>query len=75
MTVLSAGSPPRPRGAERKPRRRRKWTGWGFVGPFLLVFLFALVAPVGYAIYLSLYQNKLIGGNKFVGPRELHRRR
>ncbi|HWG25113.1 sugar ABC transporter permease [Actinospica sp.] len=67
MTVLSADSPPRTRGTELKRRRRRKWTGWGFVGPFLLVFLFVLVAPVGYAIYLSLYQNKLIGGNKFAG--------
>ena len=67
MTVLSADSPPRSQGAERKPRRRRKWTGWGFVGPFLLVFLFVLVAPVGYAIYLSLFQDKLIGGNKFSG--------
>ena len=67
MTVLSADSPSRTRGPGEKPRRRRKWTGWGFVGPFLAVFLFAMVAPVGYAIYLSLYQNKLIGGNKFAG--------
>lgn len=67
MTVLSADSPPRSRKSELRPRSRRKWTGWGFVLPFLLVFLFAMVAPVGYAIYLSLYQNKLIGGNKFAG--------
>jgi len=67
MTVLPADSPPRTRGTERKPRRRRKWTGWGFVGPFAVVFLFVLVAPIVYAIYLSLYQNKLIGGNKFAG--------
>jgi len=37
------------------------------VGPFLLVFLFVLVAPVGYAVYLSLFQDKLIGGNRFAG--------
>jgi multiple sugar transport system permease protein len=37
------------------------------VGPFLVVFLFALVAPVVYAVYLSLYQNRLIGGNRFAG--------
>jgi multiple sugar transport system permease protein len=37
------------------------------VGPFLVIFLFVLVAPVGYAIYLSLFQDKLIGGNKFAG--------
>jgi multiple sugar transport system permease protein len=67
MTVLPADSPPRTRGTERKPRRRRKWTGWGFVGPFLAVFLFVLVAPIVYAIYLSLFQDKLIGGNRFSG--------
>ena len=48
-------------------RQRRSWSGWGFVAPFMVVFLFALVAPVVYAIYLSLFQDKLIGGNSFVG--------
>jgi len=67
MTVLSAGSPPRTRGTELKPRRRKKWTGWGFIGPFLLVFAFVLVAPICYAVYLSVFQDKLIGGNKFAG--------
>jgi multiple sugar transport system permease protein len=45
---------------------KAKWTGWGFVGPFLAVFAFALVAPIGYAIYLSLFRQQLIGGNSFV---------
>jgi multiple sugar transport system permease protein len=67
MTVLSTGSTPATRGAQPRPRRRRRWTGWGFVGPFLAAFLFALVAPVIYALYLSLFQDKLIGGNKFAG--------
>lgn len=61
-TSAAAASP----GAVRRPRRRRRWTGWGFVGPFLAVFAFALVAPVGYAIYLSLFRQQLIGGNAFV---------
>jgi multiple sugar transport system permease protein len=43
------------------------WAGWGFIGPFMLAFLFTLVAPVIYAIYLSAYQTKLIGGTSFVG--------
>jgi len=66
MTVLSSGALP---GIEAggRPRRRRSWTGWGFVGPFLVVFVFALVAPIGYAVYLSLFQDKLIGGNRFSG--------
>ena len=70
MTVLSTGAAPATRKqGERRRRspRRRRWTGWGFIGPFLAVFLFALVAPVLYAVYLSLFQNKLIGGNRFAG--------
>ncbi len=66
MTVLSAGSSPGTQ-VPKRHRRRRSWMGWSFVGPFLAVFLFALVAPVVYAIYLSLYQDKLIGGNRFTG--------
>jgi multiple sugar transport system permease protein len=46
---------------------RRRWTGWGFVAPFLAVFAFALIVPIGYAVYLSLFRQQLIGGNAFVG--------
>jgi multiple sugar transport system permease protein len=56
-----------PRRGTRQPRRRRSWKGWGFVGPFLAVFTVALVAPVGYALYLSLFRDQLIGGNTFTG--------
>jgi multiple sugar transport system permease protein len=45
---------------------KAKWTGWGFVGPFLAVFAFALAAPIAYAIYLSLFRQQLIGGNTLV---------
>jgi multiple sugar transport system permease protein len=55
----------RPRPA--RARGRARWTGWGFVGPFLAVFAFALILPIGYAIYLSLFRQQLIGGNAFVG--------
>ncbi|MEU0811521.1 sugar ABC transporter permease [Streptomyces sp. NPDC005970] len=48
-------------------RDRRSWTGWGFVGPFVAVFALVFLAPIGYSIYLSLFQDKLIGGNTFVG--------
>src|SRR6266571_3397263 len=47
--------------------RRTSRAGWVFTGPFLAVFAFALVAPIGYAIYLSLFRHQLIGGNTFVG--------
>ena len=71
MTVhpaVTAGAPALPR-RRRSPRRsgRQRWTGWGFVGPFLVVFAFALILPIGYAIYLSLFRQQLIGGNAFVG--------
>lgn len=47
--------------------RRRSFVGLGFVAPFLAVFAFVLVVPVGYSLYLSLFQDKLIGGRSFVG--------
>jgi len=48
-------------------RRRRNLAGLGFLTPFLIVFAFALVAPVIYAIYLSFFQDRLVGGNVFAG--------
>lgn len=48
-------------------RSRRSWTGWGFMAPFMIVFLFVLLAPVLYSVYLSVYDTKLIGGTQFVG--------
>jgi multiple sugar transport system permease protein len=69
MTASPAAVPTR---AVTRPRLRQRWAGWGFVGPFLAVFAFALVAPVGYAIYLSLFRQQLIGGNAFVGLANYH---
>ncbi|MFD0417728.1 carbohydrate ABC transporter permease [Streptomyces sp. NPDC127108] len=58
--VGRAGPPP--------PRRpRRSWTGWGFVAPFASVFALVFLAPIAYSIYLSLFQDRLIGGTTFVG--------
>ncbi|QPL05053.1 sugar ABC transporter permease [Actinomyces respiraculi] len=48
-------------------RTRRRWTGWGFVGPFMAVFTLVFLAPILYSIYLSLFRNRLVGGNQFVG--------
>ncbi len=61
MAVPQVAAPP---GAS---RRRRSWAGWQFVGPFMIVFALVFLAPIGYSIYLSLYRNRLIGGNSFVG--------
>jgi multiple sugar transport system permease protein len=53
--------------ARPKRSRRRALTGFLFFAPFLLVFLAAIVAPLLYALYLSLFRQRLIGGTTFVG--------
>jgi len=54
-------APPRP------TRARRDWRGWQFTGPFAAVFVLVFLAPLAYAFWLSLFQNRIIGGNSFVG--------
>ncbi|MGW6992315.1 carbohydrate ABC transporter permease [Streptomyces sp. NPDC054946] len=67
MTLLPAPakavSPPRPRSRG----RRNALVGWGFAGPFAAVFTLVFLAPIGYAFYLSLMRDRLIGGTSFVG--------
>ncbi len=53
--------------ADRTRRSRPSWSGWGFVGPFLLVFALVFLAPIAYSVYLSLFRKQLVGGNAFVG--------
>ncbi|MEV4995465.1 carbohydrate ABC transporter permease [Streptomyces niveus] len=48
-------------------RSRRSWTGWGFIGPFVLVFALVFLAPIVYSVHLSLFRDQLIGGTTFVG--------
>ncbi|MEV0458141.1 carbohydrate ABC transporter permease [Catellatospora methionotrophica] len=68
MTVLAPPTITRTgQTAPRPARRRRSWTGWAFVGPFMTVFAFVFVAPIAYAIYLSVFRTRLIGGTSFVG--------
>ncbi|WP_433113273.1 carbohydrate ABC transporter permease [Micromonospora sp. CA-246542] len=70
MTVLTEKRTPRPPSETRKIRGkvhlREHLMGWLFVGPFAIVFLAFLIAPLVYALYLSLFQKKLIGGTSFV---------
>lgn len=63
MTTLSASKI----GAGQARKRSQGWTGWLFVGPFMLVFALVFVAPVIYSVYLSLFRDQMVGGNKFVG--------
>lgn len=64
QTPTAAGARP-----DRPPARRarRSWSGWGFIGPFVLVFALAFLAPLAYSIYLSLFRTQLVGGTTFVG--------
>ena len=52
-------------------RRRRRAAqdgkGWLFVGPFMVVFALVFLAPIVYSIYLSLFRDQLIGGNRSSG--------
>ncbi|MEU7722909.1 carbohydrate ABC transporter permease [Streptomyces tibetensis] len=64
MTAATAPPASRPKGAG--PRRRRV-AGPVFVAPFLILFLLLFLAPLGYAAYLSLFQERLVGGTVFVG--------
>jgi multiple sugar transport system permease protein len=41
--------------------------GVSFTVPFLVAFVLFMVAPLGYAIYTSLYTTRLIGGTTFSG--------
>lgn len=70
MTVdLIEGAPAQTEGRQRsrtQSNTRRNLTGWAFLSPFTLVFLAFLVAPLFYALYLSLFQNQMIGGTRFV---------
>ncbi|MDX3380665.1 sugar ABC transporter permease [Streptomyces niveiscabiei] len=46
---------------------RRRSAGPLFVAPFMILFLLLFLTPLGYAAYLSLFQERLIGGTAFVG--------
>ncbi|MFS0912245.1 carbohydrate ABC transporter permease [Microbacterium sp. 179-I 3D2 NHS] len=65
MTTKTSAVEPRSRTPRRRPRRN--WTGWAFVGPFVVAFLCLFVGPLVYAISLSLFRDRLIGGVSFVG--------
>ena len=66
--MTTASAPPLKRHQPRRnSRARRDWRGWAFVGPFMIVFLAVLVAPVVYALVLTLFRQQMVGGNAFVG--------
>jgi len=68
--MTSTAAPPapvvrRPAGSLRRGTARR---GWLFVAPFLLVFALTFIAPIAYAVGLSLFREQaFFGGTTFVG--------
>ena len=70
MTATTATQEPLDRAEsvrQRKRGTRRVSPGPMFVAPFLVLFLLLFLAPLGYAAYISLFQQRLIGGTTFVG--------
>ena len=64
MTLTSAA----PRVAP--SRRRRSHTGnrgYLFITPFIVAFVLLFLLPLGYAGYLSLFKDQLVGGTVFAG--------
>ncbi len=66
--IEEAAAPPSrtPRRSRKKSDVRRNLTGWAFIAPFAIVFLAFLIAPLLYALYLSLFQKSIVGGTRFV---------
>lgn len=53
--------------SKKNRRYHRKQSGWLFIAPFGILFIFVFIIPIIYSLYISLFQNKLIGGQAFVG--------
>jgi multiple sugar transport system permease protein len=66
-TVTAPASTRIPGGRRKRSGNRHGFAGFLFTVPFMALFLFAFIAPLIYALYLSLYREQLVGGNTFVG--------
>lgn len=64
LTTYAKGQGFTVKGAEMS---RRRTAGPLFVAPFMVLFLLLFLTPLAYAAYLSLFQERLIGGTAFVG--------
>jgi len=61
-TKAADATPPAP-----DPKRRRTWVGLAFIAPFGALFALVFIVPILYAAYLSFFQQRLLGGDTFVG--------
>ena len=53
--------------SQQASQRKHGRSGYVFAAPFLLCFLLLFILPLGYAAYLSLCKNQLVGGTVFAG--------
>ena len=56
-----------PGGRRKKPVNQHGLAGFLFTVPFMALFVLLFIAPLAYALYLSLFREQLVGGNSFVG--------
>lgn len=69
MTSTVPAGVPRTGSAATVPTNKHHadWRGWKFLWPFALAFAFVFIIPILYAIYISFFQRRMIGGTRFVG--------
>jgi multiple sugar transport system permease protein len=66
-TAATATATRVPGGRRKRGGSRHSLAGFLFTAPFMLLFLGLFIAPLIYALYLSVYREQLVGGNTFVG--------
>jgi len=64
---VSTAAPGAVRPAPVQRRSRRNWRAWTFIGPFMAVFALVFIAPIVYSLFISLFRDRLVGGQVFVG--------
>lgn len=65
-TTISAPLVAQPRRRSRLDSRQRA-VAYLFIAPFFVLFLAIVVAPLAYAIWVSMFREQAIGGTSFVG--------
>ena len=64
---MTAASPSASSGTVRVNKHKPDWRGWKFMWPFAVVFVLVFIIPIVYAIYISFFEKRMVGGTVFVG--------